>query len=186
MNKRSPYDFYPTPESAVEAFIEADKKNWINKTTYCVLEPSAGDGNIVRVLKKHLDKIDIVANEIDSTHTEELNKSGCSISVYEDFLNERLFPQVDFDVIITNPPFSLAQEFITKSLEEYKPKRTIMLLRLNFLASQKRKEFWQKYPPSRIYVLSKRPSFTGKGTDSQDYAWFVWDNRIYEQQIVII
>ena len=70
MNKRSPYDFYPTPEGAVEAFIEADKKNWINKTTYCVLEPSAGDGNIVKVLKKYLDKIDIVANEIDNTHTE--------------------------------------------------------------------------------------------------------------------
>jgi len=26
-----------------------------------------------------------------------------------------------------------------------------------------------------MFVLSKRPSFTGKGTDATDYAWFVWD-----------
>ena len=29
--------------------------------------------------------------------------------------------------------------------------------------------------PTSLFVLSKRPSFTGKGTDATDYAWYVWD-----------
>ncbi|WP_436663579.1 hypothetical protein ACOALA_13645 [Alicyclobacillus acidoterrestris] len=78
-----------------------------------------------------------------------------------------------YDFIITNPPFSLAQEFVEKSLTL--ANCVIMLLRLNFLASGKRKEFWEKHPPTAIHVLTKRPSFTGTGTDATDYAWFVWD-----------
>ena len=52
----------------------------------------------------------------------------------------------------------------------------IMLLRINFLSSQKRYDFWQQFPPDGLFVLSKRPSFTGTGTDSQEYAWFVWSD----------
>ena len=28
--------------------------------------------------------------------------------------------------------------------------------------------------PAYIYPLAKRPSFTGEGTDSAAYAWWVW------------
>ena len=49
----------------------------------------------------------------------------------------------------------------------------VMLLRINFLGSKKRYGFWKKNPPQAMYVLSKRPSFTGKGTDATEYAWFV-------------
>lgn len=31
----------------------------------------------------------------------------------------------------------------------------------------------QRHTPD-VYVLPQRPSFTGKGTDSTSYAWFVW------------
>ena len=79
------------------------------------------------------------------------------------------------DLIVTNPPFSLALEFLEKSLREAEV--VVYLLRLNFLGSQKRKPFWEKNPPSHIFVLSKRPSFTGKGTDATEYAWFVWDKK---------
>jgi len=27
-----------------------------------------------------------------------------------------------------------------------------------------------------LHVISKRPSFTGGGTDATEYAWFIWDN----------
>ena len=50
-----------------------------------------------------------------------------------------------------------------------------MLLRLNYLGSITRHDWWKEYSPTSLYVLSKRPSFTGKGTDATDYAWFVWD-----------
>ena len=50
-----------------------------------------------------------------------------------------------------------------------------MLLRLNYLGSITRHEWWKSSPPIAIHVLSKRPSFTGTGTDATDYGWFAWD-----------
>ena len=61
----------------------------------------------------------------------------------------------------------------------------IMLLRTAFLESKKRYEFWQKHPLSELYVLSKRPSFTGKGTDATSYSFMVWNNK-KEQKIKVI
>ena len=49
------------------------------------------------------------------------------------------------------------------------------LLRLAFLESRERFAFWQDHPCQRIYVLSERPSFTGGGTDSCPYGFFIWD-----------
>ena len=60
-----------------------------------------------------------------------------------------------------------------------------MLLRLPFLESNKRYEFWQNHPVNKLYILSKRPSFRGKGTDATAYAFFVWDNSSKQKIIVI-
>ena len=109
------------------------------------------------------------------------DKIDCSIKTYSE-LNEE--PSKDyltttygkFDLIITNPPFSLAKEFLEKSIKE--ADCVCYLLRLNFLGSQKRKPFWEDIStPDELLVLSKRPSFTGKGTDATDYAWFCWDKN---------
>lgn len=82
------------------------------------------------------------------------------------------------DLILTNPPFSVAREFIDHALSI--SNTCIMLLRLNFLGSIDRHNWWKQKPPSALHILSKRPSFTGKGTDATEYAWFVWDktNRL--------
>lgn len=105
------------------------------------------------------------------------------------------FPQTD--LIITNLPFSLALEFLQKSLSE--ADSVFYLLRLNFLGSGIRKPFWNANPPSHVMVLSKRPCFVWvckackaayhpatttvcecggavrAQTDSIEYAWFGWD-----------
>ena len=60
-----------------------------------------------------------------------------------------------------------------------------MLLRTAFLESKKRYDFWQRHPVSKLYVLSQRPSFTGKGTDATSYSWFIWDNSD-KQEIKVI
>lgn len=105
-----------------------------------------------------------------------------------DFLafNEEVRPQT----IITNPPFSIAETFLRKTFEISKKNDSdvIMLLRLNFLGAQKRKTFWSEFPVSKIYVLSKRPSFTGKGTDSTEYAWFIWEaaDKNENKRIVVL
>jgi 23S rRNA A1618 N6-methylase RlmF len=81
-----------------------------------------------------------------------------------------------YDIIITNPPFNQAVEIIEKSINDVKDGGlVIMLLRLNFMGSKKRRLFWEKNKPSYIYVHSDRMSFTDDGKrDSIEYAHFVW------------
>jgi len=144
---RSPNDYYPTPPWCYEN-LNIDFSGF--KTA---LEPCRGDGRIYSFLKnKGLD-----------TYWAELSEGI-------DYLDT---PFENIDLIFTNPPFSIADKFIEKALSE--SPSVVMLLRLNYLGSQKRFEFWKKYPVTGLIVLSKRPSFTGTGTDSTEYAWFIWD-----------
>ncbi len=81
-------------------------------------------------------------------------------------------PAERFEVAITNPPYSLAQPFIDKMLAEAWV--VVALLRLNYLASERRAAFMREHRPS-VYVLPNRPSFSPDGhTDACEYAWFVF------------
>lgn len=140
-------DFYPTPTWCYEN-LPIDWSHF--KTAH---EAGAGDGRIVHFLKN---------KGIKTTYSE--------IEEGKDFFEW----DGEVDLIFTNPPFSLAQEFIEHAIMS--APTVIMLLRINFLGSQKRHDFWQQFPPDGLYILSKRPSFTGKGTDSTEYAWFVWSD----------
>jgi hypothetical protein len=86
-------------------------------------------------------------------------------------------------VIITNPPFNKALEFIKKALEDVEDDGyVIMLLRLNFLETKARKDFFDKYMPEYIFVHHKRMSFIeGGSTDSVAYAHYVWHKGYYPE-----
>lgn len=91
-----------------------------------------------------------------------------------------------YKTIIGNPPYSLAMEFINKCFEiADQDTEIIMLLRTAFLESKKRYDFWQEHPLNGLYVLSQRPSFTGKGTDATSYSFFIWNNS-GKQEIKVI
>ena len=161
-SKRSAYDFYATPKECIEKLLD----NFIiEKTNINILEPSAGNGNIIKVLKEKGINGNITAIEI----REEEYKNLLSLTddvVINDFLQWNTNKQ--YDLIIGNPPFSLAKEFIEKCFKISNGKtKIVMLLRTSFLESKSRYDFWQKHPLNGLYVLSKRPSFTGKGTDEQ-------------------
>ena len=143
-------DFYPTPTEAILPIL--DRILW--ERVGLAFEPCRGDGAIY----------DLVCERAVAT-------DWCELSEGRDYLASHC---EDVDLIITNPPFSLAMEFLKKSLHE--SGTVVYLLRLNFLGSQKRRLFWQTCKPTHLYVLSKRPSFTGHGTDATEYAWFCWDD----------
>lgn len=147
--ERKAYDVYETPKWAVEALLKVIPIDY--SLTY--LEPCRASGRIY--------------NELP------IGSAWGEIREGVDYLNTTYNP---VDRVISNPPYSLAQEFATKALGEADV--VIMLLRLGFLESMKRWEWWQDNAPSSLLVLSQRPSFTEDGkTDGAGYAWFVWDKK---------
>ncbi|HOZ23681.1 MAG TPA: hypothetical protein PLI83_02720 [Thermomonas sp.] len=161
-------DAYLTPEWCVEALlreVQLPGGTW--------LEPAAGEGAIIRAVRAV--RKDVVWNAIDirpecRPHLVELcGESGCGIG---DFLTDwRWTCWQSHSVIITNPPYTHAMEYVRHCLQH--PATIAMLLRLNFLGSQRRAGFFRERCPD-VYVLPRRPSFTHGGTDSCEYAWFVW------------
>ncbi len=156
---RSKNDFYPTPECATLALLSAE-----DFSKGPIWEPACGDGAISKVLE---------ARGLPVTSTD-LNDFGYGKSGVN-FLAER---DRWFSYVITNPPYSLAQEFIAHALT-CSHSKVAMLLKLNFLEGQKRSAWLKTTPLAMVYVFSKRLSFNradenGGGSGVLAYAWFVW------------
>lgn len=188
--KRSPYDFYPTPQGAIDALLENLRKYNIDLGDR-VLEPCAGDGALIERINMYYPNSAVQAYDIDESHLPSLQK----LCEYGNILCYGIHDVLDlteneinfFDTIITNPPFSISQEIVEHILEHKKPQTTFIILqRLGFLGSQKRHEMWNKYPPDAIWALSKRPSFTGQGTDAHEYGWFIWGDIKQAPPIIAI
>ena len=173
--ERAPQDFYATPgwttRALAQVFPEWFEKN--ERTTGAViLEPCCGAGAILRELHPSLVRTGL---ELDEVRAAQARASEFRIE-RRDALDATPWvsnrPPI---AIVTNPPYSLAAPFIDRALREVDARGTVaMLLRLNYLGSRRRGA-WHRAHPSHIYVLERRPSFTGGGTDATEYAWFVWD-----------
>ena len=182
---RKPLDLYETPAKCIENFLSKFK---IPENSV-ILDPCIASGSIAKTVKLHNPTVKTFGIEIDNHHEDKLKESEISylIKNFLDVTKEdilELTGKEKVDIIFTNPPYKIAQEFIEHSLQL--ADKVVMLLRLNFLESKKRAVFLSTHVPD-IYVLSKRPSFTGGGTDATAYAWFVWDsNHLKNEGKVVI
>lgn len=152
--KRALADFYATPEESflpLLQYLPMDSVFW---------EPALGDGRLVRLLRNS-------GRDAGGADLHPMKPGAEPV----DFLRD----PTQRDFIITNPPFSLAKEFVTHAVNH--SRETVLLLRLNFLGSKKRRTWWRDYKPNALFVLSDRPDFTGEGGDACDYAWFYWGRR---------
>lgn len=179
--KRAAYDFYATPLDVVEKLLAVEDIS----SAKTILEPSAGKGNICQVIRENgggnikLDAVEIRSEE------EEVLKQYCDDVIMGDFLTIDIDKK--YDLIIGNPPFSHAMQFIQKSMDLLEEDgKLIFLLRTAFLESKSRYQFWQDNPLSNLFVLAKRPSFDGISTDSTSYSWFIWDKKTMKQKIKVI
>jgi len=152
--KKIARDNYPTPIKTVEALLGKLTLRPNDK----FLEPCRGETRNI------YDRIDLPESQ----------KSWAELDEGVDYLATSFEKQ---DVIITNPPFSLTVEFITKSLSELADYGTMAYLqRVNFLGSKCRIPFWQEIGfPEKTPVIVPRPRFVNGGSDSCEYMWLIWD-----------
>lgn len=158
--KRKASDFYETPYSITQHLLTRENFDFSG----VVCEPAQGSGAIVKVLSKYWPKSSIVAYDIETN-----------------FLTETK----TYDYIITNPPFSLAHEFIQKA-KCVATKKFAMLLPLSYLHGKKRHDeiYMDKtYGLKTVYVFTRYPMLgeplrdDGKyNTGMMVYAWYIFEN----------
>lgn len=155
--------YFDTPTSATNDLLTRER------FTDRVWEPACGRGMISEPLM-------LAGYEVISTDLVDRGHGTGGV----DFLLERtlLAPS-----IVTNPPFSLANEFALHALDTLRAEKLAMFLRLAFLEGQERhKILWREFPPVRVLVFSRRLTlWRGDDPKPKDkggaiaYAWFVWE-----------
>lgn len=112
-------DFYPTPEYLINKMLSGIDLKMISS----ILEPSAGKGNIVDVIKQKEKYLSTnwtkVAFDIDCIENDNnlrsILKDKSYRLVYNDFLTYDTMKE--YDLIIMNPPFSQGARHLLKALE---------------------------------------------------------------------
>jgi hypothetical protein len=144
--KNEKHDHFDTPAYAVYPLLEYIPPEWV------IWEPTDTTGNseITRALRDH-------GNKVISTSQETL-----------DFLTGT--PDFEFDCIITNPPYTLKDEFIENCIKMRKP--WAMLMPLTALEGIKRGKMFNNLGQFfGILVLDRRVEFTG-GSCWFNTSWF--------------
>lgn len=178
--ERREHDAYMTPTSLVEAIVKRVKVYAPNARN--ILEPSCGYGEFVAALRKEYPESTIVAVDIRGALAK---PEGASHFVAIDFLTIPPADLAEIDLFATNPPFTLYGEFVEHMLNGAKDGATIALLsRFGHLVGSLDAQTWWMTPlangmtPNRQIVdtlpIHPRPSFTGGGTDSQEYAIIIF------------
>lgn len=187
-------DNYPTPPWAVHRLLDANPEffsSFRRPSDSNFLEPCAGDGAIIRAVLDY--GLDGWWDMVELRKAKKVQKGLNDLSFHGEayfgqdffsFAHEYGIQKGTYDLAMTNPPFSLAWEFLHECwvLCDH----ICFLLRLNFFGSEVRQEWMQRNMPD-VYILPNRPKFRknkhGKmGTDSIEYAWFHWDTRIPERR----
>lgn len=139
------------------------------------LDPCAGSGQLIRAAQAYHASRGLALPRWQAVEVRpECEASLVTVAnpvIISDFL--RVVP-ASYEVVLTNPPYSLAEEFVRACLPI--AKNIVMLLRLNWLEN---KDELLKEHPADVYVLPNRPPFgrdkKGKiSTDATAYAWFHW------------
>jgi SAM-dependent methyltransferase len=184
--ERLPEDQYYTPfplARAITIRVRELLENWneFNPSLHSprrILEPSSGGGAFLGSIREQWPKAHVTAVDIRKT----CQPKDRSIEWHHsDFLDFE--PSEPFDLILTNPPYVLADAFRGHALKLLKPGGMVaFLLGVNFLDGQERaKTVWSDTSGAYLAPIAPRPDFTGDGGAGTGYALFAWVKDIEEQ-----
>lgn len=181
---RKAHDLYETPAWVTDVvarhLIETER---VNPVRARVLEPAAGNGQMVRQLK---------ANGFRSIATADIEPRP-GLDVVEDFRTlapnmldvHRAHPEHLPTLVATNPPYTkgLVEEFIRHALALTRPQLgcVAMLLKVDFDSGKTRSAIFRDHPAwgTKIVLQDRITWFAeSEGADpSVNHAWYVWNWR---------
>ena len=152
---RVAFDQYETPEWATRALLPH-----LPSRIEVVWEPACGSGKMVRAMRGA--SFDVVASDIQTGN---------------DFFTAGYMAA---DAIVTNPPYSIAVDFIKEALLRMRSEKgfVAMLLRTDFDHAKRRRHLFADHPAfAKKLVLTKRIQWfeDSKSSPSFNHAWFIWD-----------
>ena len=167
VKEREINDYYATDPHSLEIYLEALERDNItlNRDLW---ECACGEGHLSKLLESK-------GYRVKSTDLIDRGYGESGI----DFINT----QTKWGgVILTNPPYKYAKEFVEHSLElinegEY----VIMFLKIQFLEGQERRKLFNKKQLKYVYVNSKRQTcyingdMSKKLSSASCYCWFMWE-----------
>lgn len=155
---RRAWDLYQTPPEATLALL-----NFLTIPKGAVIwECACGSGEMSRTIAASGYKV--ISSDIEDHG---FGQNGIDFVTY--------CQENNFDWIITNPPFFLAEPFVRRAWEYKRP--FAFLLKSQFWHAARRTALFEECPPSYILPLTWRPDFTGGGASLMDMIWTVWERR---------
>ena len=161
-------DDFPTPPWATRALCE-----WINEKvpgpridTLTARDPAANRGHMVRPLREYFAEVE----------GSDVHDYGAGFPVF-DFVGMEILPPVDWT--ITNPPFKLAEDFITRAVCTSRVGFAV-LVRAAFLEGVGRyQRLFSVLPPLAFLPFTERVvmhkgKLTATGSTATAYCWLVW------------
>ena len=150
-NERENNDYYATEPKAAHLLME------VEQFSPMIWECACGEGHLAKEFEKagyHVYATDLIDR---------------GYGYQQDFLKCEAPPVAGFD-IITNPPYSKAQEFVEHALDISSDGcKVAMFLKIQFLEGKARRDLFEKYPPKTVYVSSSRLRCAMNG-DFEKYA----------------
>lgn len=172
-NAREEHDYYATEPKAAQLLMSVE---WFSPVIW---ECACGEGHLVREFEKAGYMV----------YASDLVDRGVGVQL--DFLTTITPPVAGAD-IITNPPYSMAQEFVEHALNIlHDGGKVAMFLKIQFLEGKKRRELFDKHPPKTIYVSSGRLRCAMNGdfekyckSNAVCYAWYIWQKGYHGDTVV--
>ena len=181
-SEKAENDFYATDPKTVDLFMTRALSDGLFDDMYgqIIWECACGNGNIAETLKSYFPESTIKATD--------LVDRGYGVGGVN-FLEATSTAHM----IITNPPFSLMNDFIQKGLR-LTDRYLVLFAKIQTLEGVDRKKLLEKSPLKYVYVHSTRQA-TWKNGQPRDpkgkkwattmfLAWFVWDKTYTGEPVI--
>jgi hypothetical protein len=161
-------DFYSTPPWGARAGLEHAKRLWPDAKV--MREPACGELHIARPASDYFDQV--IASDVHA-HSPS--------TPVRDWLDDGAWPaEPDCDIVFTNPPFAIADQFVLKGLQRSRM-GVALLLRIAFLEGGERYAILggEKAQLTQVVTFCERVPMTlgvwdPEASSAAAYAWFFW------------